>query len=130
MPGRRTTLPVLLTGLALTTLLAACEDGRGGGLLGNTGILEDVWARDRTVTYRCDEDRRFVADFEGGDRVEVELGGSSYDLRRDDRGSSRGDRREYVGENDGNEIRLTVEGDEAYLRIEGGRDFRDCRERA
>jgi hypothetical protein len=77
----------------------------------------------RTVEYRCDNDRRFTAEFnEDRDRVTVEAGDRTYRLRLEDRD---GDRRRYGEDN----VQLTVEGREARLRIKDERDYSDCRAR-
>jgi hypothetical protein len=128
----RRTIPIVFGCLALAGLLAACEDGsrsgaRDGGLFGNNGILGDLGLGSRTIAYRCDDDRRFTADFDGARRVLVDADRERYDLRLEDR--DRRDRRVYVGRENGEEVRLTVDGDDAYLRIPGGRDYQDCRAR-
>jgi Membrane-bound lysozyme-inhibitor of c-type lysozyme len=103
-------------GLAAAPLaLAGCSDGSNGGLI-NLGALSG----DREVRYRCDDDRSFRVSFNGDrDRATVETEDETYRLRLEDRDD---DRRVY-GEGD---VQLTVDDDEARLRIRGRSDYTDC----
>jgi membrane-bound inhibitor of C-type lysozyme len=77
----------------------------------------------RTAEYRCDEDRRFEVTFrDDGDEAEVRTRNRTYDLDLEDRD---GGRRTY-GDGD---VVLTVEGDEARLRVKDEPDYSDCEER-
>jgi hypothetical protein len=109
--------------LAAPLLLAACAGSSGdrddGGLFGLGSVLG---GDERSVRYRCDDDRTMRVTYNADrDRATVEAGDRTYRLRLRDRD---GDERRY-GE-DG--IQLTVDGDEARLRIEDGRDYADCKE--
>jgi membrane-bound inhibitor of C-type lysozyme len=77
----------------------------------------------RTAEYRCDEDRRFeVAYRDDGDEAEVRTRGGRYRLKLEDRDG----RRRTYGDGD---VVLTVEGDEARLRVKDEPDYSDCEER-
>lgn len=95
---------------ALGGCIVVDDDGRSGG--GGGGF-------NRSVEYRCDDDREFTARFDGRE-ARVRAGNETFDLELD-----RGNRnyREYEGD-DG--TRLTVDGDEARLRIENERDYAGC----
>jgi membrane-bound inhibitor of C-type lysozyme len=111
---------LLLGGLAaVPLLLAGCAGGSNGGF--NLGALTGG-GNDGSVRYRCDDDRSFRVDYNNDrDRATVEAGNDTYRLRLADRD---GRRREY-GEGD---VRLIVDGNEARLRISGGRDYSGCEE--
>lgn len=104
-------------GLAAVPLtLAGCSNGSDGGLI-NLGALT---GDDREVRYRCDDDRSFRVSYNGNrDRATVETEDETYRLRLED---SDDDRRVY-GEGD---VQLTVDGDEARLRIRGRSDYSGC----
>ena len=108
---------VALGGTATLFLLVGCA--------GLEDILDEVGVQEpRTVAYECDDDREFTARF-SADREDVRVttgGDRTYELELVDR---RGGQRVYTDDED-DEVRLTVEGDEAYLRIPGGSDFQDC----
>jgi hypothetical protein len=107
-------LALLAAPLALTACAGISDDG--DGLFGLGG--DD----DRSVSYRCDDDRRLRVTFnDDRDRATVEAGERTYRLRLEDRD---GDQRRY-GEDD---VQLTVDGDEARLRVAGGRDYSNCEE--
>lgn len=123
LPSRRRTLARMLA-LTGPVLLGGCviADGGGGGG-GGLGDFGGLFGGSRTVEYRCDNDRRFTAAFnEDRDRVTVEAGDRTYRLRLEDRDGSR---RRY-GEDD---VQLTVDGDEARLRIKDERDYSGCEAR-
>ena len=105
---------------ALATL-AGCvvvADDEGGGIFGGGS---------RTVAYRCDDDRRMTVRYTDNlRRATVDAGDDSYGLSLNSRD---GDRRQYQGEEDGNELNLVVDGDRAELSIEDEDDFEDCRAR-
>jgi hypothetical protein len=110
--------PLAVAGLLAAPLLLAGCAGDNGGLLD----LGSLTGGDRTVEYRCDDDRELRVSFNSDrDRATVEAGDRTYRLRLEDRD---GDRRQY-GED---EVRLTIDGDEARLRIAGGSDYTDCEE--
>jgi hypothetical protein len=110
--------PALFAVIPLAALLAGCQSNGGGGfdLSGLTG------GSDR-VEYRCDDDREMRVTYDGdGDRATVDAGDQTYRLELADRD---GDRREY-GQNG---VRLSVDGNEARLRIRDGSDYSGCQER-
>jgi hypothetical protein len=118
--------PVTLIGALLgsalgLTLLGGCADMRDQ-------VSDMVGSNDkgpRTVAYRCDDDRDFKARFSGDrDRVVIDTGGKSYDL--DYAGRDNG-RRVYGKERD---VYLAADEDNAYLRIPGESDFKDCERRS
>ena len=138
----------VLGALALAATLAGCVDsgrdrdrggdGGGGDVLG--GILGGVLGGGgsgsgsggggllgQSVSYRCDDDRRFTASFQPfGRGVSVDTGRRTHRLYPRDGDGGR-DRREYRSE-DGN-VRLEVDGDRAELSVEGGDDYEDCEAR-
>ena len=88
----------------------------GGGLLG------------QSVSYRCDDDRRFTASFQPfGRGVSVDTERRTYRLYPRDDGDRGRDRREFRSE-DG-DVRLEIDGDRAELSVEGGDDYQDCEAR-
>ena len=105
----------LHAGMLLTALLLL--GGCGGGLgLGRLGGGSDQ------VSYRCDDGRPLRVRYsDDRSRVTVEAGMQTYRLRLSDRD---GRRRTYGAGG----TRLVVDGDEARLRLENGRDFTGCRE--
>ena len=99
----------------LLALAAGCESNSGGDLFNLGGLTSS----DR-VAFRCDDDRSFrVNDNDDGDEAVADAGNDTY--RRDLRDRD-GDRRVYEGD----DVALTVNGDEARLRISGADDFTDC----
>ena len=101
----------------------------GVALLGGCANLEDQIdavmgdrnASPRTVAFDCDDDRDFVARLSGDrEEVRVDVGDETYELDLTDR-----DDDERVYSNDDG-VQLTVSNDDAYLRIPGESDFRDC----
>lgn len=122
MISRSHRIPGRLLVLAVPALLGGCViadgDGRRDRGFGGFGFGSRY-----DVEYRCDDDRRFRAIFnDNRERVTVETRDRTYRLRLDDRD---GRRRQY-GEGD---VRLTVDRDEAYLRIKDENDYQDCRAR-
>ena len=128
----------LAAGLVLAAALAGCaENGYygdgydysrggyyGGGGYGSGGLFGGGSER---VVFRCDDDRSFTARFNARrENVSIDAGRNDYDLRLAGRES---DRLIYEGREDGRDVSLTVRRDlrRAYLRIEDGSDFRDCR---
>jgi membrane-bound inhibitor of C-type lysozyme len=113
-------VPAFLAVFPLAALLAGCEsNGRGGGfdLSGLTG----GGGNDR-VEYRCDDDREFRVSYnDDRDRATVDAGDETWRLERTDQG---GDRRVYGDSG----VTLTVEGEDANLRVSGDDDYRDCEE--
>ena len=72
------------------------------------------------VAFRCDDERVFRVNYnDDGNEAVVDAGDASYRLELRDRDGSR---REYEGER----VDLTVDGDEASLRISGDDDYTDC----
>ncbi len=137
----------VLGALALAATLAGCVDSgrdrdRGGdggrNVLG--GVLGDVLGGGsgergsggggllgQSVSYRCDDDRRFTASFQPfGGGVSVDTGRRTHRLYARDGDGGR-DRREYRSE-DG-DVRLEVDGDRAELSVEGGDDYEGCEAR-
>jgi hypothetical protein len=111
---------ILIVACTAPLALAGCQINGGGGGGGLFGIGDDD---DRTVEYRCDDDRELRVSYnDDRDRATVEAGDRSYRLRLADR--ENGQRR--YGDGD---VQLTVDSDEARLRIAGGRDYSDCRRR-
>jgi Membrane-bound lysozyme-inhibitor of c-type lysozyme len=100
----------------LAALLAGCESNGGGGF-----DLSGLTGGDDRVEYRCDDDREMRVTYDDDERATVDAGDRTYRLELTDRD---GDRREY-GE-DG--VRLSVDGDEARLRIRDGNDYTGCEE--
>ena len=100
--------------LPIGALLAGC-DGRGSGNFG----LGSLTGSDR-VSFRCDDDREFRVNYnDDGDEAVVDAGDETYRLDLRDRDGSR---RQYEGDN----VELTVAGDDAILRISGDDDYTDC----
>ena len=100
--------------LPFVALLAGCDtnDGRGFSLGSLTGS-------DR-VAFRCDDERGFRVNYnDDGNEAIVDADDESYRLELRDRD---GNRRQY----EGNRVDLTVDGDEARLRIGGDDDYTDC----
>jgi hypothetical protein len=99
--------------LPVTAILAGCDtNGRGFSLGSLTGS-------DR-VAFSCDDARGFRVNYnDDGNEAVVDVGDASYRLELRDRDGSR---REYEGER----VDLTVDGDEASLRISGDDDYTDC----
>lgn len=124
--GRRIASIALSAMLMLT--LSSCLVVRAGGGLGGGGLggwngggwggtgWRTTADRDDTIIYRCDDNRRFAARFEG-DRAIVRAGDDRYQLQRS------GPRR---WRNGGGSVVLRAEGQRAELRV-GERDYEDCR---
>ena len=74
----------LIAALAVPLALTGCQlsgDGGGGGLFDIGGGSDD-----RTVEYRCDNDRRLRVEYNSDrDRATVEAGDDTYRLRLEDR---------------------------------------------
>lgn len=84
-------------------------------------VLGDREDGPRTVAFECDDDREFVARLSGDrEEVRVDVGDETYELELTDRND---DERVYSND-DG--VQLTVDNEEAYLRIPDGSDFQDC----
>ena len=103
-------------------MLAAALGGTVAITLGACANLSN--SRDdgpTSVTFRCDDDRRFLAMFsEDRRRSFVKTEDETYELVLVDRD---GDEREYA-DRDG--VRLTVDGNDGDLRIPEDDDFEDC----
>ena len=84
-------------------------------------VLGDQDREARTVAFECDDDRDFTARLSGDrEEVRVDVGDERYDLDLADRDD---DERMYSND-DG--VQLTIDNEEAYLRIPGESDFQDC----
>jgi hypothetical protein len=103
-------------------MLAAALGGAVVMTLGSCADLTDT--RDdgpTSLTFRCDDDRRFLAMFsEDRRRSFVKTNDETYELMLVDRD---GDAVEYA---DRNGVRLTVDGDDGDLRVPEDDDFEDC----
>lgn len=88
------------------------------GLSGCVVVDRDGGGRDRTVSYRCDDDREFTAQFDG-DRADVRARGQTWRLERTGSG-------EY--ESDDGDVRLNVGRNQAELRVDD-RDYENCEAR-
>jgi hypothetical protein len=112
-------IPIAIVGGALgLALLAGCETMEeqidriaGGGDDDGPRTVAFDCAGDQDLTVRLSGDR---------DNARVAAGGEQYELEH--AGSDDG-RRLYT--NDAG-VRLEISNDEAYLRIPGGDDYRDC----
>jgi hypothetical protein len=75
----------------------------------------------RRVAFECDDDQEFTARFSGDrDEARVDVDDETYELELTDRD----DGERVYSDEDG--VELTVGDEEAYLRIPGESDFRDC----
>jgi hypothetical protein len=104
--------------------LAAAFAGTVAMTLGGCANLSDTMDDDgpTSVTFRCDDDRNFLALFsEDRRRAFVETGDETYELALVDRD---GNELDYANRDD---VRLTVDGNDGYLRIPDDDDFEDCR---
>jgi hypothetical protein len=104
-------------------VLAAALGGAVVVSLGACANLSDTRGNDgpTSVTFRCDDDRRFLAMFsEDRRRSFVKTDDDTYELVLVDRDA---DELEYA---DRNGVRLTVDGDDGDLRIPEDDDFEDC----
>lgn len=92
-------------------------------LLGSCANLADTRNDGPTsVTFRCDDDRNFLALFsEDRRRAFVETGDETYELILVDRD---GDELDYANDDD---VQLTIDGNDGQLRIPDDDDFEDCR---
>jgi hypothetical protein len=104
----------------VTTLggcVIATDDNGGGIFVGSS----------RTVSYRCDDDRRMTVRYSDNlRRASVDTGRDTYRLTLADRDSGG---RIYDGEADGDDLTLSVDGDRAEFSIEDGGKWDDCRAR-
>jgi hypothetical protein len=85
--------------------------------------VQDVLGNDepRTLAFECDDDQEFTARLSGDrDEARVDVGDEAYELELTDRD----DGQRVYSNDDG--VELTVGDEEAYLRIPGDSDFRDC----
>jgi hypothetical protein len=101
------------------TLLVACADLRDD-MEDVVGDLDDD--EPRTLAFECDDGREFSVRL-SGDREDarVEVGDRNYRLEEAGREDGR-----RVYRDDDSEVRLTLGDDDAYLRIPGAEDYRDC----
>jgi hypothetical protein len=100
-------------------LLSGCEGTRND----IQDLLGEMDNEPRTLAFACDDDRDFRVRL-SGDRQEarVDVGDKTY--RLDEAG--RDDGRRVYRDEDG-DVRLTMDGDDAHLRLAGADDYRDCR---
>jgi hypothetical protein len=98
-------------------MLAGCAD-----LQDTMDQITGQSSQPRTMAFACDDDRQFKARFsDDREQARVDIGDKSYNL--DYTGRDNG-MRVYSDKDD--EIRLSVGGDAAYLRISGASDYKDC----
>ncbi len=113
--------------MTAVVLLAGCANLEGpmGDILRGTGGGSPARTA-ATVTYECDDDRRFVATF-SADRNTVRVQADDDETYRLELAGREGNRRAYQDEDE--DVRLVVlgGGDEARLRISDEEDFEDCR---
>jgi hypothetical protein len=85
-------------------------------------VLGDDANGPQFLAFECEDDREFTVRLSGDrDEARVDAGSREYELEEAGRENGR-----RVYEDD--DVRLTIGGDEAYLRIPGGDDYRDCEE--
>lgn len=85
--------------------------------------VQDVLGNDepRRLAFECDDDQEFTARLSGDrDDARVDVGDETYELELKDRENG-----DLVYSNDDG-VELTVGDEEAYLRIPGESDFKDC----
>lgn len=116
MPRGR--LAAIAGAVGLAALLSGCEGTRDDV----REFLGDLDDEPRTLAFECDDDREFTVRL-SDDREEarVDVGDRTYELEE----ASRDDGQRVYRDDDG-EVRLTMDDDEAYLRIAGADDYRDC----
>ena len=120
----RATIFTVTMFLTLGGCVVVPGDGDSGGIFGGDFSLG---SSDRDGGgFRCEGGRNFSVDFDRGDgraRVQTDSG-RDYDLdyAGRDGGASR-----YEGRSDGDRVALTIDDDDAYLRVEDGDDYKDCR---
>ena len=120
----RATILTVTTVLALGGCVVVPGDEGGGGLFGGDFSLG---SSDRDGgAFRCEGGRNLSVDVDrDGERARVRTdGGRDYDLdyAGRDGGASR-----YEGRSGGDRVALTIDDDDAYLRVEDGNDYKDCR---
>jgi hypothetical protein len=115
-PGGRA-FPAALGGAVALILLAGCANLRDA-------VQDAGDSGPRSIAYRCDDDRGFMALFsEDRDQAFVETGDETYELALVDRDD---DQLTYANQDD---VHLAVDdsGRDAYLRVPGENDLKDCR---
>ena len=86
-------------------------------------VLGDLGGGPRTMVFECDDDRELtVLLSDDGEEARVDADGRDYELEEADRESGN---RVYTDDDD---VRLTLGGDEAHLRVPEGDDYEDCEE--
>jgi Membrane-bound lysozyme-inhibitor of c-type lysozyme len=117
MPRVRLAAPAIGGALGLA-LLAGCADMQDEV----EDVLGDMDDEPRTYAFECDDDREFSVRLTS-DREEarVEVGDENY--RLEEAGRDDGAR---VYRDEDSDVRLTMGDDDAYLRIPGAEDYRDC----
>lgn len=114
-------LRLLRTALAVDGLVGLCMLT---GCADMQDTIDQIAGREqpRTMAFACDDHRDFKTRFSSDrDQARVDVGDETYDL---DYTGRDGGMRVYSDKDD--KIRLTVGSDQAYLRIPGGSDYKDC----
>lgn len=104
---------------------ADCKSGGGGSFASGGGF----GGRSDVINFRCDNDKSFTASFRrGNESVVVEAGDQRVDMNYDGRD---GDLRYYEGRSPGGrDLRLDIDSrGNAYIHVEDGGDFEDCKAR-
>jgi hypothetical protein len=116
MPGLR--FAPAIGGALGVSLLVACADMRDD----MDDVLGDLDDEPRTLAFECDDDREFSVRL-SGDREQARVEVDDRNYRLEEAGREDGRR---VYRDDDSEVRLTVGDGDAYLRIPGADDYRDC----
>jgi hypothetical protein len=116
MPGLR--FAPAIGGALGFSLLVACADMRDD----MDDVLGDLDDEPRTLAFECDDDREFSVRL-SGDREQARVEVDDRNYRLEEAGREDGRR---VYRDDDSEVRLTVGDGDAYLRIPGADDYRDC----
>jgi len=115
--------------LRLLKITVACEGLVGLAMLAGCADLQDTVdqiaggiSEPRSMAFACADDQDFRARFSSDrEEAQVDTGNKSYDLKYSDRDNGM---RVYSDKDD--EVRLSVGHDEAYLRVPGASDYKDC----
>ena len=117
MPRPRFAAPTIAGALSFT-LLVACAEMRDNV----EEVLGEGEDEPRTLAFECDDDREFSVRL-SGDREEARVDVDDRNYRLEEAGREDG-RRVYSDDESG--VRLTLGGGEAYLRVAGAEDYRNC----
>jgi len=117
MPRARLAAAAIGGALGLA-LLSGCADMRDEV----RDIMGDSDDEPRTLAFDCDDNRELRVRL-SSDREEARVEADGRTYRLEEAGREDGQR---VYRDDDNEVRLTMGDDEAYLRVPGGEDYRDC----